>query len=597
MEAGLPEEGRLLVAGGTAHRYSCQRLQAGDARLHRAVDGAVLHRPGQHTGRDPQQATQLLIPAQPVDIKEHGAGGVGVVGDVLPRQPPDEPRLHRAEQQLPPFRPLPGAGDVIQDPADLGAGEIGVDEQSRGGDDALLQSLPLQLLAQLRRPTALPDDGVIHRLAGGLIPNDGGLPLVGDADAGDAALRQPPDGLRRRQTLRVPDGHGVVLHPARLRIDLGKGVLGLGGDLPRPVKYDGTGAGRPLIQCQNIRCHSRLLFSFWWVYGILSIEWFLFYHRKDEISMTNLTEFTFLSSDGKTQLHAMQWLPEGTPRAVLQISHGVAEHIGRYDGFARYLNEQGLAVVGHDHLGHGGSLPEGGTPVYFGDGTPWETVVADIQLLHEQLRREFSGVPLCLMGHSMGSFLARSYLIRYPGTLRAAIIMGTGWQPQAKLTGGRAVAEVVCAAQGPSAASKLVNDLAFGGYNKAFAPNRTGYDWLSADSENVDRYIADPLCGADATVGLFRQMLHGIAFNQNPKNLARMDSSLPVLLISGDRDPVGDMGKGVRRTADAFRKAGLSDVTLKLYPGLRHEILNEGPMRQTVYEDIWHWLEPHLPAR
>ena len=274
--------------------------------------------------------------------------------------------------------------------------------------------------------------------------------------------------------------------------------------------------------------------------------------------MTNLTEFTFLSSDGKTRLHAMQWLPEGTPRAVLQISHGVAEHIGRYDGFARYLNEQGLAVVGHDHLGHGGSLPEGGTPVYFGDGTPWETVVADIQLLHEQLRREFSGVPLCLMGHSMGSFLARSYLIRYPGTLRAAIIMGTGWQPQAKLTGGRAVAEVVCAAQGPS---------------------------------------ADPLCGADATVGLFRQMLHGIAFNQNPKNLARMDSSLPVLLISGDRDPVGDMGKGVRRTADAFRKAGLSDVTLKLYPGLRHEILNEGPMRQTVYEDIWHWLEPHLPAR
>ena len=159
------------------------------------------------------------------------------------------------------------------------------------------------------------------------------------------------------------------------------------------------------------------------------------------------------------------------------------------------------------------------------------------------------------------------------------------------------MAEVVCAAQGPSAASKLVNDLAFGGYNKAFAPNRTGYDWLSADSENVDRYIADPLCGADATVGLFRQMLHGIAFNQNPKNLARMDSSLPVLLISGDQDPVGDMGKGVRRTADAFRKAGLSDVTLKLYPGLRHEILNEGPMRQTIYEDILHWLEPHLPAR
>ena len=237
-----------------------------------AYDLPALAHPGQGAAGDAQLLEQGVVPAQLVDVEQHGAGGVGVVGDVLPRQPPDEPRLHRAEQQLPPFRPLPGAGDVIQDPADLGAGEIGVDEQSRGGDDALLQSLPLQLLAQLRRPTALPDDGVIHRLAGGLIPNNGGLPLVGDADAGDAALRQPPDGLRRRQTLRVPDGHGVVLHPARLRIDLGKGVLGLGGDLPRPVKYDGTGAGSPLIQCQNIRCHSRLLFSFWWVCGILSIE-------------------------------------------------------------------------------------------------------------------------------------------------------------------------------------------------------------------------------------------------------------------------------------------------------------------------------------
>ena len=313
--------------------------------------------------------------------------------------------------------------------------------------------------------------------------------------------------------------------------------------------------------------------------------------------MSQMIDFTVPSTVPGRTLHAFRCVPEGEVKAVLQLSHGMVEFIDRYKPLAEYLAARGILVTGHDHLGHGGSLPEGGTPVYFGDGTPWETVVADIQLLHEQLRREFPGVPLCLMGHSMGSFLARSYLIRYPGTLRAAIIMGTGWQPQAKLTGGRAVAEVICAAQGPSAASKLVNDLAFGGYNKAFAPNRTGYDWLSADSENVDRYIADPLCGADATVGLFRQMLHGIAFNQNPKNLARMDSSLPVLLISGDRDPVGDMGKGVRRTADAFRKAGLSDVTLKLYPGLRHEILNEGPMRQTVYEDIWHWLEPHLPAR
>ena len=310
--------------------------------------------------------------------------------------------------------------------------------------------------------------------------------------------------------------------------------------------------------------------------------------------MTNLTEFTFLSSDGKTQLHAMQWLPEGTPRAVLQISHGVAEHIGRYDGFARYLNEQGIAVAGHDHLGHGGSLPEGGTPVYFGDGTPWETVVADIQLLHEQLRREFPGVPLCLMGHSMGSFLTRTYLIRYPGTVKAAVIMGTGWQPKAVIAGGLAAAGAAAAVVGESGTSELVTNLAFGAYNKLFAPNRTSCDWLSADEENVDAYMADPLCGADATVGLFRQMLLGIRFNQRLGNLRRMDLQTPVLFVAGDRDPVGDCGKGVRRTYQEFLRAGVQDCTLKLYPGLRHEILNEKAYQKAIFQDIGSWLVSKL---
>ena len=153
--------------------------------------------------------------------------------------------------------------------------------------------------------------------------------------------------------------------------------------------------------------------------------------------MTNITGFTFLSTDGKTQLHGMRWEPEGrSVRAVLQICHGVAEHIARYDAFARYLNELGIAVVGHDHLGHGRSLPEGGTPVYFGAGSTWHTVVDDIYVLHQRIRLWYPDVPLCIMGHSMGSFLTRTYLIRYPGTVKAAIIMGTGWQPKAVVAGG-----------------------------------------------------------------------------------------------------------------------------------------------------------------
>ncbi|MBO4853596.1 MAG: lysophospholipase [Oscillospiraceae bacterium] len=309
--------------------------------------------------------------------------------------------------------------------------------------------------------------------------------------------------------------------------------------------------------------------------------------------MTKIQEFTFLSSDGKTNLHAMEWLPEGKPRAVLQIAHGVAEHIARYDGFARFLNDRGVAVVGHDHPGHGKSVTANGTPVYFGDGNTWTSVVDDVYALHLRIKGEFTDTPLFLMGHSMGSFVARSYLIRYPGTVRAAILMGTGWQPELMLTGGLTIAGLVARRRGADATSDLVTKLAFGAYNKAFAPNRTPVDWLSADTDNVDRYIADPLCGQDATVGLFREMLRGIRFNQKEENLSKMDREMPVLFISGEMDPVGDMMKGVERTCAAFRNAGVKDVTLKSYPGLRHEILNEAAQQQTVYGDIWHWLEKY----
>lgn len=310
--------------------------------------------------------------------------------------------------------------------------------------------------------------------------------------------------------------------------------------------------------------------------------------------MTNMTEFTFLSTDGKTQLHGMRWEPErGSVRAVLQICHGVAEHIARYDAFARYLNGLGIAVVGHDHLGHGLSLPEGGTPVYFGEGNTWNTVVDDIYVLHQRIRLRYPDVPLCIMGHSMGSFLTRTYLIRYPGTVKAAVIMGTGWQPKAVIAGGMAVAKAVGAVVGENGTSDLVTNLAFGAYNKLFAPNRTSCDWLSADEGNVDAYMADPLCGADTTVGLFRQMLSGIRFNQKLSNLRQMDPRIPVLFVAGEKDSVGDCGNGVRRTYQEFRRAGVQDCTLKLYPGLRHEILNEKAQQQ-IFEDIGQWLTSKL---
>ena len=286
-------------------------------------------------------------------------------------------------------------------------------------------------------------------------------------------------------------------------------------------------------------------------------------------------EFTFLSADGKTPIHAVEWLPEGQARAVLQISHGVSEYILRYEPFAEYLTARGFAVAGHDHLGHGQSVAEGSARLYFGPRGSWNWVVDDIDQRRNLAKAKFPQVPYFLMGHSMGSFLARTYLIRYPGAVDAAVIMGTGQMSPAIIAGGKAVAAEEAHRVGEDQTSSLVDKLAFGAYNKRFAPNRTGFDWLSLNQDNVDRYMADPLCGGNATIGLFREMLGGLSFIAKPENLKRMNLNIPVLFISGEMDPVGDCGNGVKRAFESFRKAGVRDVSLKLYPELRHEILNE----------------------
>lgn len=305
-------------------------------------------------------------------------------------------------------------------------------------------------------------------------------------------------------------------------------------------------------------------------------------------------EFTFPSADGKTTIHAVEWLPEGAPRAVVQISHGVAEYILRYEPFAQYLTDRGFAVVGHDHLGHGQSVAEGAARLYFGPKGSWNWVVDDIEQRRRLAHAQFPELSYFLLGHSMGSFLARTYLIRYPGTVDGAVIMGTGHMNPALVAGGRALAAVECRRVGEDHFSALADKVAFGAYNKPFAPNRTKQDWLSLDPNNVDAYIADPNCGGTATVGLFREMLDGIRFITAGKNIRKMNHHTPILFISGAEDPVGDRGKGVERAAAAFCKAGMEDVTVKLYPELRHEILKEA-CRDAVSGDIAAWLDAKMP--
>lgn len=310
--------------------------------------------------------------------------------------------------------------------------------------------------------------------------------------------------------------------------------------------------------------------------------------------MAVTSEYYFPSSDGKTLIHVNQWTPVSQPiRAVVQIAHGVSEYAGRYAPFAQFLCKHGFVVVANDHLGHGLSVAEGQPRLYFGPQDGWQHVVDDVATLQQRTAKVFHTVPYFIFGHSMGSFITRTFLIRYPGRVRGAVLCGTGHQSPLIIAGGRMVVDREIHRHGDAVFSETADRLAFGTYNKAFSPTRTKFDWISASSANVDAYIADPMCGEGATLGLMRDMLGGIAFLTNPKNLSNMDKNLSAFFISGDQDPVGDMGKGVTRAYQAFRKAGLQDVSMKLYHGLRHEILNEKSAR-FVYQDVLDWLNQRL---
>ena len=307
--------------------------------------------------------------------------------------------------------------------------------------------------------------------------------------------------------------------------------------------------------------------------------------------MSQITDFYFPSSAGLCPIHARQWLPDHAPYAgVVQLLHGIAEHIGRYDAFARFLNRHGYIVVGNDHLGHGASISSPENLGYFADRDGWMHVSNDTSTLQIMTERQFPGLPYVLFGHSMGSFLTRTYLIRFPGTVSAAVLCGTGQMRRTTLAAGRAAAAAEALRLGRHGRSPLLSMLAFGSYNRAFRPNRTPFDWLSTSEETVDAYLADPLCGFDITTGLFLDLMDGIAFIRNEANLARMNPATPVYFIAGGLDGVGENGAGVRRAYLSFRKAGMRHLDIRIYPGMRHEILNE-TARSLVYEDVLSWLQ------
>lgn len=300
-------------------------------------------------------------------------------------------------------------------------------------------------------------------------------------------------------------------------------------------------------------------------------------------------EFYFDSRDGISKLHAVRYLPETEPVAVLQIVHGMAEHVGRYEELAQFFTEKGFLVTAEDHLGHGASVTPGKPYGYFCKQDPATVVVRDVHRLKKMTQEKFPGLPYVILGHSMGSFILRNYLCRYGSGIQGAVIVGTGMQPGAILALGKVLAGIQKVFQGDKHVSRMLNGMAFGAYNKRIPDARTESDWLSRNTENVERYIEDPLCGFGFTVNGFRTLFELISRMQKEENLEKIPKELPVFLVSGEEDPVGAYGRGVVYVFRVLERIGLQRVNYKLYPEDRHEILNESDRRQ-VMQDIYEWI-------
>lgn len=305
------------------------------------------------------------------------------------------------------------------------------------------------------------------------------------------------------------------------------------------------------------------------------------------------TTSTHRASDG-TQVFVYRWAPdEGTEvRAAMHVAHGMAEHAGRYARFAEALTRAGFVVYANDHHGHGktASPSELG---HLGDAGAWQRCLDDLRALVRAEKAAHAGLPFVLMGHSMGSFMVQELLFDLSRELDAAILSGSNGKPTPLAAAGRLVARAERLRVGPRGVSKLLGKLSFEAFNKALAPNRTAFDWLSRDEAEVDLYVNDPMCGFDCTTATWIEILDALGRIASLEKQARIRKDLPLYVITGAEDPANDKGRGVRQLLASYQRAGLGEVTSRFYEGARHELLNE-TNRDEVTRELVAWLEKKL---
>lgn len=306
-----------------------------------------------------------------------------------------------------------------------------------------------------------------------------------------------------------------------------------------------------------------------------------------------MKEVYLSSTDGKHQLHISIWEPDVPAIGIVQISHGMLEYINRYDPFAKYLVQNGFLVIGNDHLGHGKTAKNDEELGYFCANSMSQTVAADLYEVTRYAKKICPDVPYFLFGHSMGSFMARRYIMTYGSELDGVILSGTGNQPKILLAAAEMVTALIKTWKGDHHRSPMLKKLFFSKYNDRISNARTSNDWLTKDDVIVDQYNTDKFCTYSFTVNGYRTLLDALSFIQNRANIAGIPENLPVFLIAGKEDPVGNYGKEVKHVYEIYKQAGIKDISMKLYKDDRHELLHETD-KETVYHDILQWLICHI---
>ena len=301
-------------------------------------------------------------------------------------------------------------------------------------------------------------------------------------------------------------------------------------------------------------------------------------------------ELSFIDSENVT-IHYYKWSDDNilNPKAIVQISHGMAEVAKRYERFAEALTSMGYVVYANDHRGHGKTAGIIENLGYLGDHDGFLWLVKDMHELSVIAKNENIGLPLFLFGHSMGSFLCQRYIQLYGKEINGVILSGTNGKQGLKLDLGLLIAKFEISINGRKVKSETLNKMSFGSYNKSFKPARTEFDWLSRDTSEVDKYIKNDFCGVIFTTGSFQDFFIGLKEIEKASNISKIPKELPIYLFSGSKDPVGVYTKGVMKLINTYENMGIKDIEYKFYEEGRHEMLNEINSDE-VTGDIINWL-------